>query len=231
VSLKEFNPQIQFHSLPNENVISKFEESTGVMKFHNGDDVLKCFFEGESMNFAQGNMGSIDYVTYDYEYSEGGGGPEGGFERTFRGTAILLQSDQLALPSFKWGSSRLDVRKRVQPGIPPKASGFKQCPTCGSLDIRRGAAIEVGGIGDWCEHCKKSLYKMDKEKAEEKIHKLFELVSIADLRGLTALAANTQLLLYRDSWVPAEKYQEFKEKALKIFQMFQSASENLNENA
>ncbi len=79
---------------------------------------------------------------------------------------------------------------------------------------------------------------MDKEKAhnlykmhEEKVHKLFELVSIADLRGLTALGSNTQLLLYRESKVPAEEYQEFIEKALNIFQMFQSASENLNEHA
>ncbi len=91
--------------------------------------------------------------------------------------------------------------------------------------------IEGGGFGDWCEHCKKSLYKMDKEKAEEKIHKLFMLVSTRDLHGWTALASNTQLLLYRDSWVPAEQYQKFIEKALKIFQMFQSASQNLNEHA
>ncbi len=91
--------------------------------------------------------------------------------------------------------------------------------------------IDGGGFGDWCEHCKKSLYKMDKEKAEEKIHKLFELVSIADLSGWTALASNTQLLLYQKSMVPVEKYQEFKEKALKIFQMFQFASQNLNEHA
>ena len=67
---------------------------------------------------------------------------------------------------------------------------------------------------------------------EEKVHKLFELVvSMVDLSGWTALASNTQLLLYRKSMFPAEKYQEFIEKALKIFQMFQSASQNLNEHA
>ena len=76
---------------------------------------------------------------------------------------------------------------------------------------------------------------------EEKARKLFRLVSIGDLRGWTVLASNTQLLLYQRSWmdgigvqqsmVPAKKYQEFMEKALKIFQMFQSASQNLNEHA
>jgi len=119
----------------------------------------------------------------------------------------------------------------VQPGIPLKAAGFKQCPTCGSLDIQRGALIDGGGYGDYCEHCKKSLFKMYKEMHEEKVHKLFALVSIDDIRGWTALASNTQLLLYRKSMVPAEKYQEFIEKALNIFQMFQSASQNLNEHA
>jgi len=177
------------------------------------------------MNLMEGNMGSIDFVTYDYEYSEGGG-PESG-SRTFRGTAILLQSDQLVLPSFKWGSASLDVWKRVRPGRPPKAkeeAGSKQCPTCGSLDVRERAMIR----GYWCDHCKKSLNKMHKEKA----HKLLGLVlSIDNLRGWAVLASNTQLLLYRKSRVRPEKYQEFIKKALKIFQMFQSASQNLNEHA
>jgi predicted nucleic acid-binding protein len=66
---------------------------------------------------------------------------------------------------------------------------------------------------------------------EEKALKLFGLLSIDDLRGWTALASNSQLLLYRMRTVPAEKYQEFMEKALDIFQMFQSASQNLNEHA
>ncbi len=72
---------------------------------------------------------------------------------------------------------------------------------------------------------------MHKEMNEEKVHKLIEFVSKGDLRGWTALAFNTQLLLYQESWVRTEKYQEFIEKALKIFQMFQSASQNLNEHA
>ncbi len=172
-------------------------------------------------------MGSIDFVTFDYEYSEGGGGFVG--SSTYRGTAILLQSDQLALPSFKWG------RERVHPGTPPKAkeeAGSKQCPTCGSLDVYERAKIKIAvigefGIGEFCPHCKKYLYKMNEEKA----HKLLGLVSIDDLSGWTALASNTQLLLYQKSTVPAEKYQEFMEEALKIFQMFQSAFQNLNEHA
>ncbi len=174
-------------------------------------------------------MGSIDFVIYEYSYSVG----HPSTSITYWGTAILFQSDGLALPAFKWGWSfkwGLKRVKGVQPGTPLEAkeeAGFKQCPTCGSLDVRGGAVIEGVGVGDWCDHCKKFPHKMN----EEKVHKLFELVSIADLRGLTALASNTQLLLYRKSWVRAEKYQKFKEKALKIFQMFQSASQNLNEHA
>ena len=87
--------------------------------------------------------------------------------------------------------------------------------------------IEGGGIGEFCDLCKKSLYKMN----EEETHKLFGLMSIDDLGGWRVLASNTQLLLYRESMVPAEKYQEFMEEALKIFEMFQSASQKLNERA
>ncbi len=223
--LKEFGPQVPFHSLPNANVISKFMESTGLMRHGCGDDVSGCFFGMGAMNLMEGNMGSIDFVTFDYEYSEGGSGPETFMPNpTYRGTAILLQSDQLALPSFKWD------KLEVKPGTPPKTkeeAGSKQCPTCGSWDVRGGAMDEWGGTGDWCDHCKKSLYKMNEEKGL----KLLGLVSIDDLRGWTALASNTQLLLYRKSMVPAEKYQEFMEEALKIFQMFQSAFQNLNEHA
>jgi hypothetical protein len=221
VRLKEFGPQVPFHSLPNEDLISKFKDSTGIMRRGCGDDVSGCFFGSGAMNLMDGNMGSIDFVTYDYEYSVCGG-PESG-NRTYRGTAILLQSDQLALPSFKL------CGKVVQAGTPPKAkeeAGSKQCPTCGSWDVR-GGVMEWGGTSDWCDHCKKFLYKMHEEKA----HKLPGLVSIDDLRGWSVLASNTQLLLYRESTVPAEKYQEFMEEALKIFQMFQSASQNLNEHA
>jgi hypothetical protein len=228
-SLKEFGPQVPFHSLPNEDLIFKFTDSAGLMRSGCGDDVSGCFFHMGAMNLMEGNMGSIDFVTFDYEYTEERGGPGGGWSTTYRGTAILLQSDQLALPSFKWR------RKKVQPGTPPKAkeeAGSKQCPTCGSWDVRGGAMVEHGGIGNWCDHCKKSLYKMNEEKG----HKLLGLVSIDDLRcreesGWTALASNTQLLLYQKSVVPVEKYQKFIEKALNIFQMFQSASQNLNEHA
>ncbi len=70
-SLKEFLPQKLFHSLPNENLISKFKKPTGVWEVHS-DDVLGCFFGSGATNLNEGNMGSIDFVTYDYDYSEGG---------------------------------------------------------------------------------------------------------------------------------------------------------------
>ena len=217
VRLKELGPQVPFHSLPNENVISKFEDSNGIMRVGSGDDVSRCFIRRKAMNLMEGNIGSIDFATYEYEIDD--------YEyKTIRGTAIFLQSDQLSLPCFKCS------RTGVQPGTPPEAkeeAGFKKCPTCGSFNVRGGTMIEGGGIGEWCDLCKKSLYKMNEEKAL----KLFGLLSIDDLRGWTALASNTQLLLYRMGTVPAEKYQEFMEKALEIFQMFQSASQNLNEHA
>jgi hypothetical protein len=217
VRLRELGPQVPLHSLPNENVISKFEDSNGIMRVGSGDDVSQCFFGRKAMNLMEGNIGSIDFATYEYEITDYEYG-------IIRGTAILLQSDRLSLPCFKCS------RTGVQPGTPPGAkeeAGFKQCPTCGSFDVRGGTMIEGGGIGEWCDVCKKSLYKMNEEKAL----KLFGLLSIDDLRGWTALASNSQLLLYRMRTVPAEKYQEFMEKALDIFQMFQSASQNLNEHA
>ena len=44
----------------------------------------------------------------------------------------------------------------------PEKSGSKQCPTCGSWDVR-WAVIEDGGLGDWCDNCKKSLRAMGKQ--------------------------------------------------------------------
>jgi hypothetical protein len=44
----------------------------------------------------------------------------------------------------------------------PEESGSKQCPTCGSWDVR-WAMIEDGGLGDWCDNCKKSLKAMGKQ--------------------------------------------------------------------
>jgi len=48
----------------------------------------------------------------------------------------------------------------------------KQCPACSSWDVRSGATIEEGGIGDWCPHCKKSLQKMrlDMKKQAKDAH-------------------------------------------------------------
>lgn len=228
-SLKEFGPQVPFHSLPSEDLISKFKQSTGVMRFGGEEGLAECFFSrAGATSLMDGNIGSIDFVTFDYEYTVGDWETR---QKTFRGTAILLQSDELALPSFKWGRDFSGHRKKVHPKTPPKAkeeAGFKQCPTCGSLDVRGGAMVEHGGIGDYCDVCKKSLYKMN----EEKVRKLFEVFSLTDLRGWEVLASNTQLLLYREGvMVSGEKYQEFMEGALKIFQLFQSSSQNLNEHA
>jgi hypothetical protein len=232
VHLKESGPQVPFHSLPHEDLISKFRQSIGIMRFCRDEWVTQCLFygNGEVTNLMEGNIGSIDFVTFDYEKVIRGG--RSGYNPTFRGTAILLQSDQLALPYFKYGrcmDSRF-CREKIHPKTPPRAkeeAGFKQCPTCGSLDVRGGAMVEHGGYGDYCDVCKKSLYKMN----EEKVRQLFEGLSLTDLRGWSALASNTQLLLYRIKPVAAKKYQEFMEGALKIFQLFQSSSRNLTEPA
>jgi hypothetical protein len=233
VRLKEFGPQIPFHSLPNEDLISKFKDSTGVMRFGGLSGCFfdtGCFFDKRgAMNLTDGNIGSIDFVTFEYEYSVGGGLTGTGWDRRdFRGTAILLQSDQLALPSFELGRKFIDTPKKFQPLTPLKAkekAGSKQCPTCGSWDVRGGPTDEYGGTGDWCDHCKKSLYKMNEEKALKLLSKAY-----ADLRGWSALASNTQLLLYRQEVMVAadEKYQEFMEEALKVFQMFQLGLSDLS---
>jgi len=44
----------------------------------------------------------------------------------------------------------------------PEESGSKQCPTCGNSDVR-WAMIEDGGLGEWCDNCKKSLKAMGKQ--------------------------------------------------------------------
>ena len=139
-NLKEFNPQKLFHSLPNENVISKFREPSGVIQLWHNDYVYGCFLGRGAMNLTEGNMGSIDFVTYDYEYTFD--------DKTFRGTAILLQSDQLVLPSFKWD------RKGVQPGSPQKQKK-KQVPNnvqhvvawmSGEGQRLKGAALVTGAL-------------------------------------------------------------------------------------
>lgn len=39
-------------------------------------------------------------------------------------------------------------------------AGIRQCPMCGKWEMRRGAVIEDGSIGDWCSNCNMSLQKM-----------------------------------------------------------------------
>lgn len=228
--LKESGPQVPLFSSANGNLLSKFKDPTGVMRFAISYLQVGWLFRGGAHNLMEGNIGPIDFITFDYEFT-GGGGFES-FERTktITGSAILLQSDQLRLPSFLWPEPSKYRERKVEPLEPPKAKekeGFIQCPTCGSWEVRGGATVEHGGIGDWCDRCKKSLYKMN----EEKVRKMFEVVSTADYPGWWTLASNTQLLLCREPMVAAEKMQEFMEEALTIFQRFQSASQNLNESA
>jgi hypothetical protein len=247
-SLKSSGPQVQahsfpkedpisefkkFHSSPTEDLVSRFKQSTGVMRFVHEEDVAKCLFGKEgATNLMEGSIGSIDFVIFDYEYL----GDEGLATHFHladpycRGTAVLLQSEQISLPTFKYGKDSRQ-RERFHPKPPLKAkekAGSKQCPTCGNWGIRGGAMVEHGGIGDWCDHCKKSLYKMNEEEAR----KLLRVLPVSELRGWEILASNTQLLLYLDGvMVAVEKYEEFMEKALNIFRLFQSSSQNLNEDA
>lgn len=41
-----------------------------------------------------------------------------------------------------------------------RKDGLTQCPQCKKWDVRQGAYIEDGSIGDWCPNCNKSLQKM-----------------------------------------------------------------------
>ena len=47
----------------------------------------------------------------------------------------------------------------------PEEPGSKQCPACGSWDVR-WAMIEDGGQGNWCDNCKKSLKAVGVQKYE-----------------------------------------------------------------
>jgi len=42
-SLKESNPQVQFHPLPDENIISKFMDPAGIMEFHFDNEIFEWF--------------------------------------------------------------------------------------------------------------------------------------------------------------------------------------------
>lgn len=55
----------------------------------------------------------------------------------------------------------------------PEESGSKQCPTCGSWDVR-WATIEDGGMGDWCPNCMKSFKLMELEVPGS--HQLYETI-------------------------------------------------------
>jgi len=191
-------------------------------------------------NFMQGNIGSIDFAIFDYTYSLGSGESR----RSYTETAILFQSDQLNLLSFQLYPKRglidgklagvdhikfpLDAFPRFSKSYrlgeitSPKAkevAGSKQCPTCGGLDVHGGVMIEGGGIGDFCHHCKKSLYKM---KIEEIVNAFnVDLLSYFENHpGWYVVGSGTQLILSREEVAP-EEIQGFKEEALMIFQLFQ----------
>jgi tetratricopeptide (TPR) repeat protein len=232
-SLKKLGPQLPLSSSPSEDLISKFKESTGVMCLAFDEHIAGCIFGVKGLgystrkatNIMKGNIGSIDFVTFDYCYS----GEKETDPDIFWGTAILFQSDQLSLPCFKWRSTaRPSHSMEFLPKTPPRTkeeAGRKQCKTCGNWDVR-WAMIEDGGLGDWCPHCKKSFCKMN----EEKVLKLSKVMSYAYYPKWKALASGTQLLLELGEQVAAEKYHEFMDEALIIFHQFQSTSQSLEEN-
>jgi endogenous inhibitor of DNA gyrase (YacG/DUF329 family) len=51
----------------------------------------------------------------------------------------------------------------------------RQCPECGEQDIRYGAFIEDGSIGDWCPNCNKSLQKMESDRKTPRLHMLLSI--------------------------------------------------------
>jgi hypothetical protein len=237
-SLEKFGPQLPLLSSPSENATSKFKESTGVIALAVEEPVAGCFFDVQRLqdfldpstrrkatNIMEGTIGSIDFVTFDYTYTIGGAE-----DYSIQGTAMLFKSDQLNLPYFKWEPRLFGKVMKFQPQKPLIAKdevGRKQCMTCGNWGVR-WAMIEDGGMGDYCPHCKKSFYKMN----EEKVLKLSKVMSYANYPMWSALGSNTQLLLYRGGleFVAAEKYQEFMEEALMIFQLFQASSQSLKED-
>ena len=68
----------------------------------------------------------------------------------------------------------------------PEESGSKQCPTCGNSDVR-WAMIEDGGLGEWCDNCKKSLKAMGKQMDDGYQHVFIFCVwlLVAFVAGLT----------------------------------------------
>lgn len=50
-------------------------------------------------------------------------------------------------------------RVQLEAHLAKAREGKKQCPQCGSWEVK-WATIEGGGMGHWCDHCKKSLRAM-----------------------------------------------------------------------
>ena len=52
---------------------------------------------------------------------------------------------------------RAEIKKLLE--LEKEREGKKRCPQCGNWDTR-WATIEDGGVGHWCDNCKKSLKAM-----------------------------------------------------------------------
>jgi hypothetical protein len=86
----------------------------------------------------------------------------------------------------------------------PEESGSKQCPTCGSWDVR-WAMIEDGGQGDWCDNCKKSLKAMEAQRYVRKknIGGWVAIVIVVGgiyvlIAGIAGIANSRSVMLYNN---------------------------------
>lgn len=75
----------------------------------------------------------------------------------------------------------------------PDKSGSKQCPTCGGWDVR-WAMIEDGGLGEWCDNCKKSLRAMGKQidEGSQSVFFFFVWFFVAFVAGLTGYGVGAE---------------------------------------
>jgi hypothetical protein len=223
--------------LQEKNVISRFKKPTGIWAFSSDDIAAFCFFRGGSSSYRadaelleEGNVDSIEFVIFDFVSLFTDFGEYEGFGI---GTAILLQSDNLNLPPFKWDHSLNRVRSISAIN---GNEGPKQCPWCGNWDVR-WAYIEDGGMGHWCPDCRKSCSRINEEKASQliEIYKMLAEPRASDMRLLTeswlvVIGSNTQLLMHvREKQLISRDIQRFTEEALTVFRVFQAASKSTNE--
>lgn len=197
-------------------------------------------------NFMEGNIGSIaDFAIFDYTWIHDTGGRNSReYSETailFQSDQLNLLSFELCptgyvtLFSFKLYPKMFDpadyyngfhfdafptfskwYRFSITPPKAKKEGASKQCPACGNWDVYGPATIESGSQGDWCPHCKKSLYRL---KIEESFN--VSILSYFDNHPDWYVAGSgTQLLLSRKE-VPLKKIQWLKEEVLVILGLFQ----------